>query len=129
MLVPNSRVLKPFPISGVHPSHTPQKAPKIAMLSKRLRERRLELNMTQNELADAAGVDQSQIWKYESGRTFPGADRLLTLCHVLDVSADWLLGIEPPDALTPDEAALLSRYRALSPEARAVLQDVARLLR
>lgn len=75
-------------------------------LGQRIRERRKELNLTQIELANAAGVHQRQISKYENDKNEPASLTLMALSKALNVSADWLLGITdiqrpPPKTLTP----------------------------
>jgi transcriptional regulator with XRE-family HTH domain len=33
------------------------------------------------------------VWKWENGRSFPNLSGLISICNVLEVSADYLLGI------------------------------------
>lgn len=56
-----------------------------------LERRRAKLNQT--ELAEKAGVSRQWISSLESGRTDPSASVLARLAAVLNVSADWLLGL------------------------------------
>lgn len=58
-----------------------------------LRAARAALDMTQEELANAAGVSQDAIVKYESGEGYtPGADKIVALCRVLKKSPNELMG-------------------------------------
>jgi transcriptional regulator with XRE-family HTH domain len=52
----------------------------------RMRECRLALGMTQENLSELLGVTFQQIQKYESGRNRVSAARLFEICEALDVS-------------------------------------------
>jgi transcriptional regulator with XRE-family HTH domain len=62
-------------------------------------ERRRELGMTQEELAQRAGTSQSQIWRIESGDFNPTVKTLSKLEEVLGIS----LTSRPEALLTPRE--------------------------
>ncbi|MDR0182423.1 helix-turn-helix domain-containing protein [Lysobacter arvi] len=87
----------------------------------RLRAERKRLGLTQAELADRAGVTSVTQRNYESGKRAPDA---LYLASMAQLGADvqfivtGLAGREP----TVDEAELLSRYRAASPEVQSVIR-------
>jgi len=49
--------------------------------------------MSQSELARAAGMEPSAIAHFEAGRRKPGLDSLRALCKGAMVSADYLLGL------------------------------------
>ena len=63
---------------------------------------------TQNDLASAANVRQSQISQYEAG-AIPKADILVRLAIALHTSVDYLLGLTDQDGtpLTQEERKLL----------------------
>lgn len=50
--------------------------------------------LSQAELARISGIDRGSISLYLSGRYRPKADKLLRLAAALDVSAEWLTGVE-----------------------------------
>lgn len=84
----------------------------------RLREMRRKRQLTQDELADRLGFGQSQMNKYENGKSDPTPEVLVRLAKELSVTTDWLLGlVDDPDAflqepeLTPAERKLLSAFR------------------
>lgn len=58
----------------------------------RLRERRLQLGMTQEQLADSIGLTFQQIQKYERGVNRMGASRLWEVARALDVPLDFFYG-------------------------------------
>lgn len=60
-------------------------------------ERRLELGLSQADLADAMGVTRPQVSNIEAGRGMPNLDKLVPMCEALDCSADWLLGLVGDD--------------------------------
>ena len=51
-------------------------------------------DVKQTELAKAANVSKQCISDYKSGKSEPSIDTLYLLCRYLDVSADYLLGLE-----------------------------------
>lgn len=88
-------------------------------VGQRIKLRRLQLGMTQNDLAQNMNTSQHQIYKYESDGNRPTSDVIRSLALTLDVSSDWLLGLS--DELNPNyeesslsysEHELLKLYRA-----------------
>lgn len=64
-------------------------------LGRRIRRRRYFLELSQEALAERAGIHRTQISLYEKGRRMPLASTLTKLAAALDVSVDQLLvGIE-----------------------------------
>lgn len=59
--------------------------------AERLADRRKELGLTQQGLADLAGIHMMQVHRYESGNTQPSLEVLKKLAVALRVSADQLL--------------------------------------
>ena len=52
-----------------------------------------ESELTQNDIARRCGIDSSCITQYKQGKSMPSIKTLFELCSVLDVSADYLLGL------------------------------------
>ena len=48
---------------------------------------------TQTEIANKIHVSKQCITDYKKGKTVPSVDTLILLCKLLDVSADYLLGL------------------------------------
>ena len=70
--------------------------------AERLRMLRAQRQLSQEDLAARAGVQQSVIGKWERGRSAPTAPRLKRLCIVLGVSSDYLIGLSDyHSGLTP----------------------------
>ena len=98
---------------------------------KRLRDRRIELKMSQSELAKALGVTAAAVSNYESGQNAVREDVLLKLFRVLDVDPNYLY----QDSITTraftcsvEEKTLITKYRALSTLGRQTLHTVANAL-
>lgn len=58
----------------------------------RLKELRLEKNLSQLELAKAIGFSQSSIVYWETGQRVPNAQAVIILARFFEVSTDYLLG-------------------------------------
>ncbi len=58
-----------------------------------LREIRISKSLTQKQLATLIGSTERGIQRYESGERKPNFDAIIALCNVLEVSADYLLGL------------------------------------
>lgn len=56
-----------------------------------------EKNMTQKELSDKAGVNVVSMSRYVHGTRTPRARVLMNMAKALDVSTDYLLGVEDRD--------------------------------
>jgi transcriptional regulator with XRE-family HTH domain len=88
------------------------------MRKDRLRDIRLKNDLTQEQLAQKLGTDIKQISRWESGKYAPNLEALLQIAQVLNVSADYLLGLtDNPmpymkvDNLTDDEREVLAAMR------------------
>ena len=57
-----------------------------------LKEIRLARGMTQEQLANICGLEQSRIARYESGKREPDLDTLRKLAEALDCTLDELIG-------------------------------------
>lgn len=55
---------------------------------------RKRLNLTQSELANQLSVTKETIYRYEKNLQEPTLQRLSDLSRVLDVSSDYLLGLD-----------------------------------
>lgn len=63
-------------------------------ISVRLRVSRESVGLTQKEVADELGITPSAYANYEQGLREPGLETFKKICEILDVSADYLLGLE-----------------------------------
>lgn len=109
-----------------------------AHVGRRIRHRRWNLRMTQQELADHLGVKFQQIQKYESGANRVSSSRLWDIAAALSVPVSFLfegLEMQTPvggarrDVLSDNETLTLLRsyYRIPVPQRRRLF-DLARVL-
>jgi len=75
----------------------------LRLFGERLRELRTERGLTQEQLAEAAGVDRNYIGQIERG------ERNVALVNIVRIAG--ALSIKPGDLLTPFEAGNGSRRR------------------
>lgn len=61
-------------------------------IGQRLRTRRMELKISQQELGNVLGVSFQQIQKYEKGVNRLGAARLVQLAEALDTNTEYFIG-------------------------------------
>ena len=99
---------------------------------KRLRQ---EYGISQQRLADAIGVSQPSINKYENHNIEPDIDVLKRLADYFNTSVDYLVGhtdvrrrIEHTEVyyLNPDEIALMTRFRSLTEEEKRCIDMTVR---
>lgn len=64
------------------------------IFSVRLKELRVEHELTKTQLAEAIGTTYDCIYSWERGRSQPSIEMLRALCKTFEVSADYLLGLE-----------------------------------
>ena len=99
-------------------------------IGKQLKNRRKQLKVSQQVIADQLNIDRSTYACYEIGKTFPPIDTLIRLSAIYGATLDELLGIpaerplmlaedtevyDPatPMALTAEERALILKLRKL----------------
>ncbi len=68
------------------------------LFGSKLRGKRAELRMSQDDLAAASGVDKNSIARYEIGDTKPGLDKAVALANALGVTLDDLYPVRAATA-------------------------------
>ena len=63
-------------------------------VGKKMRERRLQLKLTQREVAEKLGVAQPVYQRFEKGVYECTYSMLAAICRLYDISADYLLGLD-----------------------------------
>jgi transcriptional regulator with XRE-family HTH domain len=84
-------------------SDTPH--PTDVRVGRLLRERRLELGISQERLGGLLGVTYQQVQKYERGTNRIGSSRLHELCGILGVRASYFFDEPTPQGLAEAPAA------------------------
>lgn len=100
------------------------------MMAQRIKEKRLELGLTQEELAEKLGLQKSAVCKYEAGRvTNIKRATIQKMATLFDCSPSWLLGLKDEEhidtAMTAaEDAAFFAKYQALPPEKKAIINQL-----
>lgn len=86
-------------------------------------------SVTQNQLAEAIGVTQQSINKYENHKIEPDIEILIRMADYFHVSVDFLIGHQVSEnenefRLTNDEVKLVSQYRQLTPRQQESIRMV-----
>lgn len=87
-----------------------------------LRRLREDKGLSQQELADLAGIQASAVSHFELGRRLPSFENIRRLADALKVTSDYLLGREVVrEVAGPEAAALFRDYKELSAEDQQAL--------
>ena len=92
----------------------------IEVLEKELKKR----NLTLNKMAKTTGISQAATSRWKHG-SYPSIDVLANICKYLNVSADYLLELEPPPNITDRERRLLEYFRAADERGKEYILEVA----
>lgn len=84
-----------------------------------LKKLRQKFDVTQNQLAEAIGVSQQSINKYENHNVQPDIETMIRMADFFHTSVDYLIGYSKPEdenefRLSGDEIRLISQYRQLT---------------
>lgn len=100
-------------------------------INSRIKERREELEMSRQELADKIGVTPSAIANYENGVSSPKIELLYKLFDVLECDANYLYQDEMKNftddnevKLSKDEMKIIEHYRLLSDKGKNAVQYI-----
>ncbi|MFN4146311.1 MAG: helix-turn-helix domain-containing protein [Runella sp.] len=67
----------------------------------KIRQLRMERNISQSELAEKAGFSVSYLNEIEKGKKIPKIEKVAALAEILGVSYDWLVSLQTQKSLTP----------------------------
>lgn len=95
----------------------------MSTLAENIKSLREQLQMTQDQLAEAADINRVTLAKYEAGKVVPGAKVLSRLACSLGVNTDVLLG-NGSDGMTDDEREMWELREAArrDPDRRVLLK-------
>lgn len=96
---------------------------------KNLKALRNEFKISQQQLADAIGVSQQSVNKYENQDVEPDIAVLIKIADYFSVSLDYLVGrITTPDftvsSVTKEEKAVLTKYKTLNAKEKDIIKLV-----
>ena len=84
----------------------------------RIKQRREELNLTQEELASRMGISRSHLQRIEAGDNF-SITTLVSACNALEVSPEWICGSQE------DLQAILDILQDCTPaETKAIITSI-----
>ena len=85
----------------------------IKDLPQKLRAYRVQLGLSQKQVAEKIGVSPSIVSGYETGERTPSTEILLSLAYLFNTSTDYLLGKQatPPDSVI-DVSKLTDKQKA-----------------
>ena len=92
----------------------------MSAFSKNLRKHRKRCKLTQEKLAGKLNYGYTAIANYESGRNEPSFDDLISLCRILQVTPNDLLGF----SLEAEEEMFLRSFRGLLPAYKKIVLDM-----
>jgi transcriptional regulator with XRE-family HTH domain len=108
--------------------HQKRRADQIDLqVAERMRQRRVEMGMSQLELAGLLGINDRQLSKYESGTNRVSAARLYEIARALEVPVGWFYRAETEPAEVPSAVVrtLVKSYASLtSVRDRATLLEI-----
>ena len=93
----------------------------LDQIGSRILSRRKQLRMTQEELAEKAGITSQTVSSAELGKKALRPENIIRLCSALDISTDYLLLGEINEN---DQSILLSRISDLPPIQYRHLEDI-----
>ena len=101
------------------------------MIGQRFRDLRKQKRMSQTELAKSAGVSQTTVTAWETGKAEPSSSAVSKLADIFNVTTDYLLG--RPDKqetkkddveLSDDDVIMTWRGKPLSDEDRELIRRI-----
>ena len=101
------------------------------MIGQRIRDLRKQKRMSQTELAKSAGVSQTTVTAWETGKAEPSSSAVARLADIFNVTTDYLLGrpnkqeTKKDDVeLSDDDVIMTWRGKPLSDEDRELLRRI-----
>lgn len=101
------------------------------MIGQRIRDLRKQKRMSQTELAKSAGVSQTTVTAWETGKAEPSSSAVARLADILNVTTDYLLGrpnkqgTKKDDVeLSDDDVIMTWRGKPLSDEDRELIRRI-----
>lgn len=64
------------------------------VIGKRIKELRTEAGLTQKMFGERLSVSQDTVSLWETGRSLPTTELVIEICKMLNISADYLLGLK-----------------------------------
>lgn len=99
----------------------------MLIFSERLREQRRLKSKTQSEMAEKLKISRTAYGEYELGNHLPTVDKLVSLALALDVSIDYLVGLESKQEIDVMETLsfIIQNIKAGNVKMQGVVSEVA----
>lgn len=101
------------------------------MIGQRIRDLRKQKRMSQTELAKSAGVSQTTVTAWETGKAEPSSSAVAKLADIFNVTTDYLLGrpnkqeTKKDDVeLSDDDVIMTWRGKPLSDEDKELIRRI-----
>ena len=96
----------------------------LSELIERIKNRRLALELSYQDLSDATGISKSTLQRYETGfiKKVP-INQMEVLARALHVTPAYLMGWEEPAPLSHQEETLIKKYRQLDADGKEDVND------
>ena len=101
------------------------------MIGQRIRDLRKQKRMSQTELAKSAGVSQTTVTAWETGKAEPSSSAVARLADIFNVTTDYLLGrpnkqeTKKDDVEQSDDDVIMTwRGKPLSDEDRELIRRI-----
>lgn len=101
------------------------------MIGQKIRDLRKQKRMSQTELAKSAGVSQTTVTAWETGKAEPSSSAVAKLADIFNVTTDYLLGrpnkqeTKKDDVeLSDDDVIMTWRGKPLSDEDRELIRRI-----
>lgn len=96
----------------------------MQQIAERIKYVRENLELTQKQLAEAAGISLASLKNYESGRRNAPVQTLASIAKALDVSLDYLAGlVDKPYPIRKETSVIDSTFYELKPMDQARIEE------
>lgn len=101
------------------------------MIGQRIRQRRQELGLTQEQIADKIGVKKNTISNYECDISSPNEGTMISLMELLECDANYLFGDywKEPENVTPNVQRIMDNINMLNDDGLETLADYSDFLK
>ncbi len=89
-------------------------------LGGRIKRRRMERKLRQQDLANVLGISAQAVSKWERGKSAPDISQLSALARLLEVSVEWILGGTSPDHDTFEATVFLTGLQGFAKRAKSL---------
>ncbi len=100
----------------------------FSQIGQRIKEVRIERQLTQENLAEMTDVNISHISNIETNKVKVSLTLLVNICNALDTTVDYILGNEYHHATSVTEKELLNVTKSMQKETQEILLRIAKVL-